>query len=173
MGSESAIQFSPDVPVFGCVPAGYHYKLYIKLTNVSPTPEKLKISCVKGEDEPNIIRFNYLPILLAPGMAKTIVIELDGVYEKTSKYELFVTLSDKTRLRREITVHIINEAKYKTLASGLRVMNRKPYTDGIVVVGRLESEESKSDAGTLFSTALIDDDDMEVSIEISVLVNFI
>jgi hypothetical protein len=163
MGSpEFAIQFSPDVPIFGCVPSGYHYKLYIKLTNVSPIPEKLKISCVRGDDEPNVIRFNYLPILLAPGMAKTIMIELDGVYERTSKYELYVTLSDRTRLRREIVVHVIDEMKYKTLASGLRVMNRKPYTDGIVVAGRLESADNLSDADTLFSTALIDDDDIEV-----------
>ena len=157
----SAINFSPDIPEFGCVPIGYSYKLFIKLTNVSPMPEKLKVSCEPVDGETNPLRFNYLPLLLAAGMHKTLMFEFDAVHEKTSKYNLYVTTANK-KLFRQLEIHVLSEPRFRTLTNGLRVLNKKAYSDNVVVASVFSCEENTSMAQSMFSTAMMADEDLEV-----------
>ncbi len=157
----NVIDFSPDIPEFGCVPAGYSYKLFIKLINVSPLPEKLKVSCEPVEGETNPLRFNYLPLLLAAGMHKTLMFEFDALNEKTSKYNLYVMTSTK-QLFRQLEIHVLSEPRFRILNNGLRVLNKKAYSDNVAVASTLTSEENASMAQSMFSTAMMADEDLEV-----------
>lgn len=156
-----SIQLTPFQTTLGCIPVGYVYLIELKLTNISPTPEKIKIFCHKPKDEPNNLIYNYTSILLAPGMGKTIKLELHADHEKTSKYVLEVLSASGDKLKKTLTFFIVKSIQYKSIRNALSLVRKRCYHDCVRILRRVHSMESTFTNST-FSTALITDADLEV-----------
>jgi hypothetical protein len=158
------LQIFPQVTALGCIPVGYIYSIKMKVTNLSPYPEKLKISCTQPSGEPNILKLSYLPVSLAPGMSKSVQMELHATIEKTSKYEILILQESMGKIVKDLTFFVVDIAQYRSLSNNLSAVNKKPYEDCVTIVGKVPTnEESLINKSQTFSTALIADDEMEVS----------
>ena len=158
------LQIVPDVKAMGCVPTGYIYSIKLKVTNLSPYPEKIKILYTQPNDEPNILKHSYMPASLAPGMGKTIQMELHATVEKTSKYQIVIKQETNQEIIKELVFFVVDPIMYKNISNTLAVADRRPYESCVTIVGKVPSNEnSLANKSLTFSTALITDDDMEVS----------
>lgn len=161
-----AITITPDDPTFGCVRAGFIYTLRVRVTNVSPLPQRVKVMCQTVDGETNTFIFKYLPVMLASGIAQTLEIGFHALEPRTSKCNFIIMLENRSKITRMLTVYVMNDADYKILNDALRRRGEQSYRNGIEVVGRLPQagsimlEENES----LFSTALIPEEEMEVRI---------
>ena len=160
----SGLQVLPFATAMGCIPVGYIYSIKLKVTNMTPYPEKLKIFCEQPADEPNQIKHNYMPVSLAPGMSKNIQLELHASVEKTAKFEVVILQQSMDRIVKEITFFIVEPQQYKSVSDTLAAANKRPYQDCVAIVGKIapKEEPSLTNKSQTFSTALIGDDEMEV-----------
>lgn len=159
------LQVLPFANILGCVPVGYIYSIKLKVTNMSPLPEKLKISCNQPLDEPNQMKHSYMPVSLAPGMSKVVQLELHATAERTARYEVIILQENMERLAKELVFFIVDPAQYKSVSNTLSAANKRPYVDCVSIVGKItaKDESSLTNKSQTISTALIGDDEMEVN----------
>ena len=158
------IQVVPFTSTFGCIPVGFIYSIKLKVTNTSPYPEKLKISCEQPNDEPNEIKHKYMPVSLAPGMSKIVQLELHATVEKTSTYEVVILQENMETLVKTVKLFVMDPQQYKSVSNSLSAVNKRPYEDCVTIVGKItpKDETSLINKSQTFSTALIGNDEMEV-----------
>jgi hypothetical protein len=120
--------------------------------------------CQPIEGEQNAFIFNYLPVMLASGIAQTLEISFHALEPRTSKCNFIIMLENRTKITRTLTVYVMGDVDYKILNDALRRRGKQSYCNGIEVVGRLHQAGSfvMEENESLFSAALIPEEEMEV-----------
>jgi hypothetical protein len=161
-------RLSTDPPSFGYLGAGFVYKLKVSLTNIGEALERFKVLIQTDDpEEPNDITCDFKVTNLAPGMSVRFNLELraESCYETTYTM-LITTSSSKITEMRVISALVIPQETFKKVARSLMLRDRGIYASGVSCVGQLSGENAGpsiiSGAPTIYSEALIDDEELDV-----------
>lgn len=160
---------NPDPPSFGYIGAGFLYQLRCSLTNTGPVMDRFKIVIQNDDPEdPNTISCDYQVTSLAPGMniSFNLTLHANSCYETT--YTMMITKSlSKVSDIKIISALIIPIDTFKKVSRLLMLRNLGIYAKGVKCAGQLNGENVGvsiiSGAPTIYSEALIDDEELDVS----------
>jgi hypothetical protein len=163
------ITLNSDPPSFGCISAGFVYKLKLSITNCGASFDRFRITIRKNDEEdPNAITSNFPLTNIAPGMSAHFDLDLraEGCYETT--YTMLITSANTTVSESKvISALVIPQDTFKKVAKALILRNKGIYAPYVYCIGQLSGESAQrsmiSGAPTIYSESLIDDDELEVA----------
>lgn len=164
-----SISIKPDPLSFGCVSEGFVYKLKVFLSNHGKGMDRFRIEVSPDSDsEPNTLTCDYKISNIAPGVGSSFTLELRAISSFQTTFTLVVTrASSKESISLSISALVIPREVFKKVAKSLMLRNKGIYATGVRCFGQLSGEIGApsivSGAPTIYSEALIDDEELDVS----------
>jgi hypothetical protein len=171
----STIALKPDPLTFGTVCEGFVYRIRVLLSNHGPAMDRFRVvTSADNECDPNTITCDYKIKNVAPGVGTYFTLELRAVESFQSTYALLITRgSTKQTETLTINAQVIPKDIFKRIARSLMIRNKGIYSQGVVCAGAIVGEGGgpsvTSGAPTIYSEALIDDDELDELVELPIL----
>lgn len=170
----STVGLVPDPPSFGCVSAGFVYRIRLYLSNLGQELDRYRLSVsTNNDDDPNIVTCDYKLTRLAPGVGVYFNLDLRAVECHQTSYTIVINKeSTKISETKIVSALVIPRDVFKKVAKSLMLRNRGIYATGVKCIGQLSGDWScpsiVSGAPTIYSEALIDDEELDELVDIPI-----
>ena len=165
--SDVFIEVQPSHLSFGCVSAGFVYKLQVSVANKGSRPQILKVVVIPDEGEKNRIKTNFVPIKIAPGVKQSFSLDLYAEESASTSFTLVVEQSvNRTQVKTPVKALVVPIDVFRHVVKSLTLQKRPIYRNGVSVVGALGSTDDSrsivtSGGASVLSEAIMDDADIE------------
>lgn len=164
---EIYVEISPPTLSFGCVSAGYVYKLAVTVANKGPRPQMLKVSVIPEEGERNRLKSHFVPLKIASGVRQSFSVDLIAEEAGSSTFYLVMEQSvNRMTIKTPVKALIVPIDVFRHVAKSLSLQKRPIYRNGVTVLGAIgTAEDSRSivtgGGASVLSEAIMDDADIE------------
>lgn len=161
------IDIQPSHLSYGCVSAGFVYKLQVSVANKGSRPQILKVSVTPDEGEKNRIKANFVPMKIAPGVKQNFSLDLYAEESASTSFTLIVEQSvNRKQVMVPVKALVVPIDVFRHVVKSLTLQKRPIYRNGVTVVGALGSTDDSrsvvtSGGASVLSEAIMDDADME------------
>lgn len=165
--SDVFIEVQPSHLSFGCVSAGFVYKLQVSVANKGSRPQILKVAVIPDEGEKNRIKTNFVPMKIAPGVKQSFSLDLYAEESASTSFTLVVEQSvNRMHVKTPVKALVVPIDVFRHVVKSLTLQKRPIYRNGVSVVGALGSTDDSrsivtSGGASVLSEAIMDDADME------------
>ncbi len=166
------IEVQPSHLSFGCVSAGFVYRLQVSVANKGSRPQILKVAVIPDEDERNRIKTNFVPMKIAPGVKQSFSLDLYAEESASTSFTLIVEQSvNRMEVRTPVKALVVPIDVFRHVVKSLTLQKRPIYRNGVSVVGALGATDDSrsiitSGGASVLSEAIMDDADMEEMMEL-------
>jgi len=171
------VAITPGNVNFGCVSEGFVYHFSLLVLNKLDVSQKLRFACAPAYDnEPNVVNIVYVPKAIASGMSITLTIELLANIAANSHFNLIITQSGlpKSQITISIRAFVVPVSVFKDIKRALAIENKSMHREGVKIVeslGQHHQDERSAIAGTVFSEALMNDDEIDELFDLPLIPN--
>ena len=166
------IAVSPKYLSFGCVSQGFIYHMEVTILNRALMSQRFRLSIENEVKCKNTITVIFETSNIAPGISTNVTLELNCDFEDYSHFHLVIEQSEYNAniLKIPIQAFIVSLDMFKTLKRALQQRKQPVYVNGVKLKKSIMSTEDRSVITTpsVFSEALLDDDDIDELIELPI-----
>jgi hypothetical protein len=165
-------EVQPAVLSFGCVSAGFVYKLQVAVANKGPRPQMLKVSMVPEEGEKNRMKSNFIPLKIAPGVKQSFSLDLYADEAMSTTFYMVVEQSvNRMTIRVPVKALVVPIDVFRHVAKSLTLQKRPIYRSGVTVMGAVGmNDDSRSvvtgGGASVLSEAIMDEADIEELVDL-------